>query len=621
MSAPQPDTHEDGLVVRVLPDVSGLDKKFDYLVPEVDIGRVGVGTEVRVSLHGRRVGGWIVEVGVEPPDGVRLHHLAVVRGVGPASEMIDLAEWAAWRWAGRTAQFLRTASPPTALRAVPSLRRDPPVATVVPAAPGQGLVEDAVAGGVSVVRLAPGVDRFGFVVTAISRARLERFTAGNGEAPSPSVLVVCPSIDAARRLTVRLRRTGLTVALLADDRKNRAVTEQWALAAAGGTVIVGARSAAWAPAPNLALAIVVDEHDEAHQSQQTPSWHVRDLLVERCRRAGAPLVLLSPCPTIEGLRLGTLQVQSRSEERKGWPPIEVIDRRNEDPTTASSLFSGRLTSLLRVDGRVICVLNRTGRARLLACRGCDELARCEVCGAAVRHDDESTLACQRCGATRPVVCASCGSTAFRVLRMGVSRARDELEALLGEHVVEVAGSARAASDSQEAAELDRARVLIGTEAVLHRVGQAAVVAFLDFDQELTAPRFRASEQALAMVARAARLAGPRDRAHRVVLQTRLPDHPVVQSALHADPSRLVDAERPVREALRFPPFAALAQISGQAGSTFVEQLRRFETVEVLGENDGPWLIRSSSHQEMCDALAATPRPQGRLRVEVDPARV
>ena len=103
-------------VVRVLPDVAAIDKEFDYLVPEWVA--VGVGDVVRIQLHGRRVGGWVVAVDVQPPPDVQLKPLAKVSGRGPAPELLDLAEWAAWRWAGRRATFLRTATPPGVVRSV-----------------------------------------------------------------------------------------------------------------------------------------------------------------------------------------------------------------------------------------------------------------------------------------------------------------------------------------------------------------------------------------------------------------------------------------------------------------------------------------------------------------------
>src|SRR5207244_4313890 len=103
-------------VVRVLPDVAAIDRPFDYLVPGRLEDAVAVGTRVRAVLHGRRVGGWVVADRVSPPGGVRLRPLSSVSGRGPAPEVVELARWAAWRWAGPMASFLNTASPPRSVR-------------------------------------------------------------------------------------------------------------------------------------------------------------------------------------------------------------------------------------------------------------------------------------------------------------------------------------------------------------------------------------------------------------------------------------------------------------------------------------------------------------------------
>lgn len=606
----------DSIVVRVRPDVTGFAKTFDYLLDRSDAARVQVGTQVRVGLHGRRVRGWIVGLGVEPPSGKALQPILGVRGFGPTAELVELAQWAAWRWAGHPVQFLRTSSPRGVVRALPPRRSHRDVAEPELDRSMRGLIDDALAGGPCIVRTPPGFDRTPLIVAAVIRAR----GSGTASSDARSTLVVCPTIEGARRLATSLRRVGLPVALVSDERAGMG-TEAWALAAAGGSVVVGARSAAWAPAPDLGVAIVVDEHDEALQGQQTPTWHARDVLLERCARAGVPIVMCSPCPSLDALAVARIAGLGQMAERAGWPQVDLLDRRLEDPRVASSVLSERLGPLLAVDGRVVCVLNRTGRARLLACRGCESIQRCEHCQAAVRADDDQQLVCPRCGAMRPRLCVECGSTALRVLRSGVSRVREELEALLGEPVAELTGSG--GTDAERTAEtrlLAHHRVVVGTEAALHRVGPAEVVAFLDFDQELTAPRFRAAEEAMALLARAARMLGSRVRGNRLVVQTRLPDHPVLQAVVRADPDLLVVEEQRLRSDLRFPPMSALAQVSGESGATFIAALRT-QPVEVLGGTEGPWLVRATDHMVLCDALSAVPRPPGRLRIEVDPQRV
>ena len=167
--------------------------------------------------------------------------------------------------------------------------------------------------------------------------------------------------------------------------------------------------------------------------------------------------------------------------------------------------------------------------------------------------------------------------------------------------------------------------MVGTEAVLQRIDRADVVAFLDLDQELLAPRYRAAEQALALVARAARVvaasAAPGARAAgRLLLQTRLPDHEVVQAAVRADVGPVAEAEQARRALLRFPPDTAMAEVSGPAAPAFIELLGAPIDVEVVEAGAGRWWLRAPDHQTLCDALAATRRPPGRLRIEVDPLR-
>jgi primosomal protein N' (replication factor Y) len=108
---------------------------------------------------------------------------------------------------------------------------------------------------------------------------------------------------------------------------------------------------------------------------------------------------------------------------------------------------------------------------------------------------------------------------------------------------------------------------------------------------------------------------------RLVVQTHLARHEVVQAALNADPSRVATAERARRAELRFPPVTAMAEVSGAAAGEFVGAIGAQLGVEVLGPSDGRWLVRAPDHRTLCDALAATPRPPGRLRVAVDPPRV
>ena len=634
--------------VRVAVDIPALAdqaRSFDYLVPSRLEDEVEVGTMVRVVLHGRKVTGWVVEDGVTPPAGILLHPLSSVTGRGPAPDIVELSTWAAWRWAGRRTALLRTASPLRAVRRLPGRPASVHVGagqidatTVGHRAPARGdgeaarLASEALGAGEAVVRLPPAADPLDLVL---------EICAGG------PVLVVTPSVEGARSLAGRMTRAGVAVALVPDG---------WARAAAGGVSVVGARAAAWAPAPDASAVIVLDAHDPALVEERAPSWSAWVVAAERARRRGVPCLLVSPCPTLEQLQWGQLTVPSRVVERQGWAALELLDRTHDDPR--AGLLGERLVGTLRgatVGRRVVCVLNRKGRARLLACRSCGELTVCEHCrasmevvggdraggtgGPAVSNGPTTGvtgLRCRQCGRERPGVCQACGSAALKALRIGVTRVREELEALARLGAGEV---------TAEVADLPPTPLLIGTEAVLNRVAAPAAqgrlevgaVIFVDFDAELLAPRHRAGEDALALLARAARVVGGR-RAEggrtagssvpgRVVVQTRQPHHPVLQAAIRADPGRFADAELAVRTALELPPATALAEVSGDPGraAETAARLSARPGVDVFGPTDGRWLVRAANHRVLCDAFADAGRPGGapgaRLRIDIDPLRV
>lgn len=568
------------MIARVVTAVAGIDKEFDYLVPEGLEASVAVGTEVRLPLSGRRVGGWVVELPDRPVTGITLRPLAKVRGVGPDADLVDLTGWAAWRWAAKRSTFLRTAS---ADRAVPRL---PPAAPPhAPAPPPAPPVPVPLAPGPHLLELAPATDPTALVAAA---------------AQAGPTLVIVPSAARAAVLAGRLRRAGASVALLPDD---------WPAARAGRAgVVIGSRAAAFGPCPGLAAVVVLDAHDEGLVSEGAPTWSALSVAAERAARRGVPFLAVTPVPTPELLAMGPLRRQERGAALAGWAITEVVDRRADDPRTG--LWSERVVAAIRAPGPVAVILNRTGRVRLLACANCGDLARCETCGAALSSPEPGLLVCGRCGRHRPTVCMDCGSTRVRALRIGVSRAREELEALAGRPVGEVTAADR---------DLPATEVLVGTEALLHRLGPGSgvsAVAFADFDQELLAPRATAPSRALAMVALASRVV--RGRAGRVLIQTRQPDHPVVRAAAASDPLLALEGQDEMRRALRLPPHAAVAVVRGDAAASWVPAL---EGVEVTGPDPGgAWLVRAPGSAALCDALAAAARPAtGTLRVAVDPA--
>ena len=624
-------------VVRVRTEVAAVAKPFDYSVPAGWSEKVHLGSRVRAPFHGRTVRGWVVEEDVGTPAGVSVLPLKSWLGWGPPPALIALADWAAWRWAGPASFFLRIASPATIVRALPTPPlwaelptppEAPQPAGAAPLAPPAPVELELAQPGVTIVRQPPLTDPIDLVMSVVGDPVVR--------ARDGSVLVLVPSSGWAERLTARLVRRGCPTA------------GSWEQARAGWPVVVGSRAGAWAPVPQLAAVVVLDAHDASYREESAPTYSAVDVLLERARREEVPCVLATPAPPVAlAGRTGLRTIApSRAEERAGWPVLERVDRRGADPR--SGMFSEEFVRLARSvleeaaaeRGPLVCVYNRTGGARLLACRHCGELARCARCGAAAAQPrGEQVLQCPRCDDTRPVVCASCGRLRMKTLRAGVSRLRDELGALLGVEVGEVAGPSRAGSEQP----VPTAPVLVGTEAVLHRVRRAAAVVFLDIDLHLLAPRLSATEETMALFVRAARLVGARSTGApwaRLQVQTRVPDHPLLVAISRGEPAEVLAEEVAIRRASALPPFAALALVSGVLAPAYAESLRGEDdaatgpngptgpagpigliptTTAVSPLGDDRFLLRADTHEPLCDLLARTPRPPGRgLRVEVDP---
>jgi primosomal protein N' (replication factor Y) len=641
--------------VRVRTDVPALSRLFDYAVPDSWTDDVVVGTRVRVALHGRRVGGWVVDDDVTPPEGVEPLPLKGWSGWGPPPPVVDLAEWAAWRWAGPVPFFLGVASPPRPVRRLPAVPegagdsgggadRGPhgpdsgPRATAFDDMVARAVVAGAVVAGAvvagavgegtsTVLRIPPTTDLIDLVLSVVRAPETAARPGG--------VLVLVPSVGWAERLCGRLVRRGY-----------RATTD-WAAARAGWPIVVGSRAAAWAPLPEVSAALVLDAHDESYREESAPTYSAVDVVTERARRAGSPCIVTSPCPPTV-VRAGRAEhALPVAAERAGWSAVERVDRRGADPRTG--MFSEEFVRLARAvlddpdgvarRGPLVCFYDRTGRARLLACAHCGELAQCTTCGAAVAQHGTG-LRCPRCGSERPLVCAACGKLRLKTLRAGVSRLREELAALLGTEVGEVSGpsvfrSADRAEPAGGAGErpsggdgIPATPVLVGTEAVLHRVRRAAAVVFLDIDLHLLAPRFSATDETLALLVRASRMVGARHvgpASARLLVQTRVPDHPVLVAAARGDLSEVAEAEESMRRSARLPPFSALASLSGPLAPGYAGALRvaGAGTGVTLSElPDGGYLVQAPDHGALCDLLAAVPRPGGRgLRVAVDPAAI
>ena len=548
-----------------------------------------VGMRVRVPLHGRNVAGWVIEIG-EPSAGLavnKIRSVIKVLGLGTTTEIIELAHWATLRWSGRIRSFVSASAPSTLIAKVPSPRYlsrginySSPVADEVINQSGGLVLTSPLANPTSIV------------------------SALAGAGP---LIVVIPTQHRAKLLAASLKVNGFSVASWPQD---------WASAMGGVDIVVGTRSVVWAPVAKFSTIVVIDEHDDLLQEERSPTWHARDVAIERCHRVQATCCLITPFPSQAARKWARNRVfeMKASDPQRSWPKIEILDR-NKDEGWSTSLISSELISELRDSSRrVVCVHNTKGRARLIACAKCRTILRCEKCDAAVNQRDEETLECPRCSMTRPVVCQACGSSSCALLKPGVSRLREELQAAANRTVAEVTSATTEVNQ--------RVNVFVGTEAVLHRVQSADTVVFLDIDAELLAPRYRTSELVGTLVVHAARLVGASKKTPRILLQTHTPENPLLVGLATGNLDAYNASEKTRRELLKFPPFGSLAEVSGVGTKTFLESMSDSALVQTMIKDSTHGLIRAENWQMLSDAFSSAKRTaKSRISIHVDPPRI
>ncbi len=439
--------------------------------------------------------------------------------------MVELAAWAAWRWAGRRRSLLVTASPLVAVRQLPPERAHLPPERAHLSPERAHLPPDGHTS-LPARRRCPPAHRAG------PSRRRRRSPSGARSRPASSCRTLgkrAPTSSGCRPCTAPppwWRRPPSGARSWSWPRPPGGPRPAARPCAAGGPPSPCCRPIGRRPGPVPA---------SSSAPARPPGPVPRDGLDRRprCprRRPGARTGAHLGRPRRGGrtrparrraLPMGHAVPDPRAAGRGGRGPrgqpgyrtgrlarLHVVDQRRSDPR--AGLYSEELVGLLRDPGqRVVCVLNRKGRALLLDCAACGEVATCEHCAGAVRLVGDD-LICRGCRRSRPVVCASCGSDSLRLLRVGVTRAREQLEALAGRPVGEVAAATAGTGTCPAPTCWWAPRPSCSGRASCASRGPLGAVAFLDFDQELLAPRYRAAEEALALLARASRLVGGRRR--------------------------------------------------------------------------------------------------------------
>lgn len=365
----------------------------------------------------------------------------------------------------------------------------------------------------------------------------------------------------------------------------------WRVRAGEAAVVVGARSAIFAPLPRLGLIVVDEEHDPSYRQEEAPRYHARDVALWRGSALGIPVILGSATPdlrTFAAAADGSL-VQLELPRRVGdrpLPAIQLADRRDtggppprgEDPpgalAEAATVLTPPLASAmerhLAAGGQVLLFINRRGFAPALLCARCGFVARCQSCSVSLSfHRADGQLHCHYCGARRPApaTCPRCGGTLLRLRGVGTERVEAEVaQRWPGARVLRMDRDAtrrRGAHQAiYEALRRGAVDILVGTEMIAQGwdIAGVTLVGVVDADTLLHHPDYRAAERTFQLLCQVAGRAGRGEQPGEVIIQTYAPEHPAVRAARTHDYRAFAMAELAVRRETGFPPFGHLVRL-------------------------------------------------------------
>jgi primosomal protein N' (replication factor Y) len=542
-----------------------LAREFTYEVPDgVEAGAV---VEVRFGNARRR--GVVTAIDVEPPPGIEPAPVERVVEELP-KPLLELALWVADYYGSTPGRALGLVAPlkrrPRGERAQPAEREAMPgeAAPAALSASQREALERIVGGiegggGAFLLHGATGSGKTEVYIQACGAA-LERGLGG---------IVLVPEIALTPQTVGRFRaRFGDRIALLhsgLSEAERR--DERDRIARGEARIVVGARSAVFAPVRGLGVICIDEEHDQSYKQESDPRYDARTVAAKRAALERAVAVFGSATPRPESW--GTLDRLELGGRIAGpLPPVRIVDLRREAGYPLSAPLLAELGAIAEGGGKAILLLNRRGVAPALHCRACGLTLRCTNCDVALVLHGDGVLRCHHCGHSEPAprACPACASTELARLGAGTQRLERELADKLPElerirldaDAVEKPGALAAALSRFAAA--DRV-VLLGTQMVAkgHHFPGVALAAVVDVDTGLGLPDFRAEERAFQLVTQLAGRSG-RDAPGRVLVQTFQPDARALELAARHDVTRFLAGELERRRELGYPPFRHLVRL-------------------------------------------------------------
>ena len=486
------------------------------------------------------------------------------------------------------------------------------------------------------------------------------------------VIVLVPEISLTPQTVSRfVGRFGARVAVLHSNLSDGERYDQWQQIRGGAAdIVVGPRSAIFAPFPNLGLIVIDEEHETSYkQDTAQPFYHARDVAVRRSELADCPLILGSATPSLESYYCAQqeeytlLRLPSRVSNIE-MPPVEIVDMREEIKRGNRTIFSTTLRATieerLSKGEQIILFLNRRGYSTHVFCRTCGYAERCDNCSISLTfHFHTKRMGCRHCGYERPTpkVCPQCGSVYIRYFGLGTEQVEQEVVKAFPEaRVRRMDSDSTTRKDAHqqildvfESREID---ILVGTQMIAKGLDfpNVTLVGVISADTALNLPDFRAGERAFNLLTQVAGRAGRSEAGGNVIIQTYMPEHYSIQAAQGHDYLRFYHEEIGYREALLYPPLshAATILVRGeveeeviQTANHLLDQLetfksRRFPSVEIRGPVPAPlakirnkfrwhFLLRSEDVEELREliqcAVTETSPTNIDLVVDIDPISV
>lgn len=348
-------------------------------------------------------------------------------------------------------------------------------------------------------------------------------------------------------------------------------------------VVIGARSAIFAPLENVGLIIIDEEHEQSYIADHTPRYDARELARMRCRREGAALLLASATPSMRSFALAgrgdlALLEMPRRVKNRPLPDVHVIDMRQELAQGNRSVFSGALLDGLKrcldAGKQAILFVNRRGYSTFVSCRSCGYTVTCTQCDVSMTyHSTENVLRCHYCGqeAAIPTVCPECESKYIKYFGTGTQRVEEEVRRFFPDvPVLRMDNDTTRAKDAHEhiLAQFRRgeARVLVGTQMIAKGLDfpNVTMVGIIAADAMLKLPDYRSSERTFQLLTQVAGRAGRADAPGEVFLQTYDPEHFVVETASRQDYRAFYEAEMMRRKRALYPPYTLIARLLYEA---------------------------------------------------------